>query len=123
MQTQNFHIQAIIPDIADFAAAYPQYGPMARSQGQFLFTLLMTPSSYNNAYCAVINHDLPAVAGVAKDCYNAVQAQTGVSWNGYLKQYIGALVSTLMLANGFKKTNTKKSVPHHAFTKAEIHTL
>lgn len=123
MQVQTFQTQVNIPEVKDFAAEYPQYGPMARNDGQFLFELLMTPESFVNARAAVVNHDLPAIAGVAKACYNAVQTQTAVQWNSYLKQFIGAVVSTLMVANGFKKTGSQKAVPHHAFTKAEMHTL
>lgn len=123
MQVQTFQMQVNIPDIDDFAAEYPQYGPKARNEGKFLFDQLMTPESYISAHAAIVNHDLPAVAGVAKACYDAVQAQTAVPWDGYLKQYIGAVVSTLMVANGFKKTGAKKAVPHVAFTKAELHAL
>ena len=83
----------------------------------------MTPESYVAARAAVVNHDLPAVAGVAKICYDAVGGlKTTVEWNS-LKQYIGAIVSTLMVANGFKKTGTKKAVSRPGFTKAELHTL
>jgi hypothetical protein len=123
MQVQTFQMQVNVPDVNDFAAEYPQYGPKARNDGQFLFDLIMTPESFVNARAAVVNHDLPAVSGVAKTCYDAVQAQMAVQWDGYLKQFIGAVVSTLVVANGFKKTESKKAVPHHAFTKAEMHTL
>ncbi len=54
-------------------------------------------------------------------CYEAVQAQTVVTWGSYTKQFIGAAVSVLMQTNGFQKTNTKKAIPHPAFTKGEVY--
>jgi hypothetical protein len=121
MKTESFELPVRLLSVDEFAARFPQYGQFARTDGQFLFELLMSPASYDQARVATSHLDLPAVAGVAKICYQAVQAQTVVEWRGFLKQFIGAVVCALMEANGFEKTGTKKAVPHPAFTKGEFY--
>ena len=37
------------------------------------------------------------------------------------KQFIGAVVCSLMEANGYEKTGKKRSIPHNAFTKGEVY--
>ncbi len=121
MDMQTYSTQVNVPDVNDLAALYPQYAPFARADGKFIFELIASPASYINARMATEELGLPAVAGVAKICHEAVQAQTVVAWNSYLKQYIGAVVSMLMQANGFQKTGIKKAIPHPAFTKGEVY--
>jgi hypothetical protein len=121
MQTQSIELRVNLPSVDEFAAHYRQYGQFARTEGRFLFDLLISPASYLRARVATVDLDLPAVAGVANICYRAVQTQTAVEWSGYLKQFIGAVVCTLMEANGFEKTGTKRAIPHPAFTKGEFY--
>ncbi len=121
MNVQTYSTQVNIPEVTDLAALYPQYGPFARANGKFLFDLIASPTGFVNARVATEELALPAVAGIAKICYEAVQIQTVVAWDGYLKQYIGAVVSVLMQMNGFQKTGTKKAIPHPAFTKGEFY--
>ncbi len=121
MRTQSFEFQVNIPSVEDFAIRFRQYGNFARNEGQFLFDLLMTPTCFNSGRVATIDFDLPAVAGVAKLCFRTVEEQNTVEWNGFLKQFIGAVVCTLMEANGFEKTGTKKAIPHKGFTKGEFY--
>ena len=108
MQVQPFHLSVNLPTVDDFAARYKQYGQFARGDGHFVFALLVSPTSFVRAQVATVDLDLPAVAGVAKICYEAVQAQTRIEWSGFVKQFIGAVICCLMEANGFKKTGTKK---------------
>lgn len=121
MQVQSFELPVNLPSVDEFAAHYKQYGRFARGDGQFLFTLLVSPASYVRARVATADLNLPAVAGIAEMCYQAVQVQTSVEWSGFVKQFIGAIVCCLMEANGFQKTGTKKAIPHHAFTKGEMY--
>lgn len=83
----------------------------------------MTPESFNNARVATLVFGLPAVAGIAEACWQAVQQQNDIEWRDFVKQYIGALVCTLMEANGFEKTGEKRAVPHPKFTKGEVYRL
>lgn len=123
METQLFELQVNIPSVEDFAIRFRQYGNFARNEGGFLFDRLMTSACFNRARVATVDFDLPAVAGVAKLCYQTVAEQNSVEWNGFLKQFIGAVVCALMEANGFEKTGTKKAIPHHAFTKGEFYRI
>jgi hypothetical protein len=61
------------------------------------------------------------VAAVAEMGFSAASKQKLVQFDGFLKQFIGALVCSLMEANGFMKSNKKKSIPHHAYTKGEFY--
>lgn len=121
MTTQTVSLQVQIPSQDEFARRFPQYGPFAAGEGRFLFDVVMGPTSFLCARVATEELDLPAVAGVAKTVYEATSRQAAVPWSGFLKQYIGALVCTLMEANGFEKTGAKRAIPHEAFTRGELY--
>lgn len=121
MQMQSLQLSVNLPSVDDFADRYKQYGQFARGNGYFLYALLVSPASFVKAQVATVDLDLPAVAGVAKTCYESVQGQTSIEWSRFVKQFIGAVICCLMEANGFKKTGTKKAIPYHAFTKGEMY--
>jgi hypothetical protein len=123
METQTFAFSVNLPTVEEFAERFPQYGDFAKHEGNFLFRNIITPESYNNARVATLVFKLPAVAAVAETCYQSVLDHGAIEWRGFLKQFIGAVVCKLMEDNGFKKTGTKKSVPHHMFTKGELYIL
>lgn len=123
MEVRSFELPVRLPPIEEFAARYRPYSRFVQNEGRFLFDLLISPGSFNRAQVATIDLDLPAVAGIARISYEAVQAQTNVEWNDYVKQYIGALICTLLEANGFQKTGVKKAIPHQGFTKGEMYRL
>ena len=123
MNVQSFELNVEIPTVDDFAHQYRNYGPLAKGEGRFLFDLLMSPDAYIKARVATLDLELPAVAGVAKMCYQSVMNQQAIVWNDNLKRFIGALVCNLMEANGFEKTGVKKAIPYHAFTKGEVYRL
>jgi hypothetical protein len=120
---QDLTLTVNVPDLADFGAKYKQYGQFARGEGGFLFELLMRPSSFIRMIVATLDLELPAVAGVAKICYEAVSQNPAVDWNYHTKQYIGAVACTMMEANGFNKTGRKKAIPHPGFTKGEVYEI
>ena len=123
MDTRTIEFRVNIPSVNEFAGHYPQYGPLARNDFNFLFELLMSPDAYIKGRVATLDFELPAVAGIASMCYQAVQEQQTIQWNGLLKQFVGAVMCSLMMANGFEKTATKKAIPHHSFTKGEFYRL
>lgn len=120
MQKQSITLEAQIPDLSDFEERFPQYGPFARNDGNFIFNTIMNPLSFFRARFAT-EMNLPAVSGVAEHCFHATTQQNIINFDSFLKQYIGALVCCLMEANGYSKTGKKKSIPHHAFTKGEFY--
>lgn len=108
--------------LTDFASSYPQYKTLALGTGRFLFDLLTSPVAHTKAKVATLDLDLPAVAGVAKDVVAAC-AEHGVELDSFRKQFVGAVVCFSMERNGFKKTNTKRAIPHPAFKKGEFYEL
>ena len=120
MKEQSFSLNVQIPEIADFEARFPQYGPFAKKDGHFMFDIVMTPLSFLRCRFAT-ELNLPAVAGIAEISFNATSQQGTIQFDGFLKQFVGALVCTLMEANGFTKSGKKKSIPHHAYTKGEFY--
>ena len=100
MDTQTIELRVNIPSVDEFAGQYPQYGTLARNDFRFLFELLMSPDAYIRARIVTLDLELPAVAGIAAMCYQAVQEHQTIQWNNVLKQFIGATICSLMLANG-----------------------
>ena len=120
MQNQSVNLKAQIPGLTDFGERFPQYGPFARNEGNFIFKVIMNPFSFFRAKFAT-EMNLPAVSGVAEICFHETAQQKIVPFNGFLKQYIGALVCSLMEANGYSKTGKKKAIPHREFSKGEFY--
>lgn len=120
MKDQSFSLNVKIPELTDFETRFPQYGPFARENGNFMFDIVMTPLSFLRCQFAT-ELNLPAVAGIAEISFNATSQQGTIQFDGFLKQFVGALVCTLMEANGFTKSGKKKAVPHHAYTKGEFY--
>ena len=123
MKTKEFTIPVNIPSIDEFAERFPQYGNFAKNEGNILFKRITTPDCYINARVVTLELKLPAVAGIAKICYQTVVEQTTLEWRGFIKQFTGAVVCKLMEDNGFRKTGLKKSVPHPKFTRGEVYEL
>ena len=121
MQLLTFELPVNIPSLDDFTADFPQYGRFARGEGRFLFDLVMSPASYDAARVVTLTLGLPGVAGVARICRQTFDQQTEVEWRGFIKQYIGALVCSLMEANDFEKTGEKRAVSYPGFTKGEFY--
>jgi hypothetical protein len=123
MQTATYNTTVFLPTVEEFAERFPQYGNYAKAIGKFLFDKIVTPECFIKAKVATIDLELPAVAGVAKDCYDAVENEKTIEWRGFVKQFIGAVVCSLMESNGFEKTGIKKSIPNEHFTKGEFYIL
>lgn len=120
MQTRSYTLLVNLPSVNEFGERFPQYGNHARNELNFLFKRIVSPESFIYAKVAT-QMDLPAVAGIANECYKLVIENGTIEWHGYIKQFIGAVVCKLMEDNGFKKTGIKKSVPHPMFTKGEFY--
>jgi hypothetical protein len=120
MKTMSITITVNTLNTDEFSKEYPQYGPFAKGDGNFLFQSIMTPESFIKAK-AITDLGYPAVAGVAELCCMAVKEQSVIQWTPFVKQFIGAVVCSLMEANNYLKTGKKKSIPHPAFTKGEVY--
>jgi hypothetical protein len=120
METRSLTVSVNFPDLDEFEDSYPQYGPFARRNGRFLFELIMSVDSFIKARGFTELH-YPAVTGVAELCFQAVDQNRRVEFNNFLRQFIGAVVCSMMEVNHYQKTNRKRYVPHHAFTKGEVY--
>jgi hypothetical protein len=114
---KDVKVTVSIPDVDDFGARYKQYRSRAEGAGKKFFDLVMTPKSFIAAAVVTEQLGLPAVAGIAQQC--------GELASGALestdKQFVGALVCALMLANGYTKTRKKRAIPEKGWTKGEVY--
>jgi hypothetical protein len=119
MQRLEFRLEASIPSHEEFGQRFPQYKNYASTGGRVVFDLLMSPASLNSAMVATAM-GFPAVAGIAESAIQVFD-HGGKELTDFDKQFIGAVVCSLMEANDYGKTGKKKSIPHKAFTKGEVY--
>lgn len=122
METKQFTISVNLPTVDEFKERFPTYGNYASDEGNLLFEKIVSPESFIYAKVAT-KLNLPAISGIAEDCYKLVLESETIEWRGYTKQFVGAVVCKLMEDNGYKKTGTKKSVPHKEFNVGEFYQL
>lgn len=79
----------------------------------------MSPAALNSAIEAT-SMGFPAVTGIA-ECAVQEFVRAGKEPTDFDKQFIGAVVCSLMEANGYGKTGKKRSIPHKAFTKGKVY--
>jgi len=120
MKTKTYSKTLRIPDLKEFAAAYPQFAGIAKGDGKFLFDIVMKPETFIQAM-VLTEYGMPAVTSVAEVCYNEAKKRRGFKFSGRVKQFIGAMISFLMTANGYKKSGRKKSIIHRAYTRGEFY--
>jgi hypothetical protein len=120
MKTANYTKQIKIPELSDFAATYPQFAGLAKGEGKFLFDIVMKPETFIQAM-VLTDYDMPAVTSVAELCFNEAKKRKNFNLNSRMKQYIGAMIASLMLANNYNKTGRKKSIVHRAYTRGEFY--
>jgi hypothetical protein len=116
----SYVVPVNVPSLEEFEDRYPQYGPFARGAGRPMFDAMVKPESFVAARIATEELDLPAVAGVAT-CARRIADAHLIKWSSFLKQFIGAVMCSSMEANGFKKTERKRAIPHKDFTKGEVY--
>jgi hypothetical protein len=119
MTTSEFSFSASIPSLEDFGGRFPQYKPYAVGEGETLFKLLMRPESLNSAIEAT-KLGLPAVTGIAEISIQEIK-RLGRKPTPFDKQFIGGVICSLMEANGYQKTGTKRAISHEAFSKGEFY--
>ncbi len=106
--------------VDEFESEYPQYGNHARSGGKNIYDKLMTPKSFIYGLVST-TIGLPAVAGIAYMIEDEIiPLQKNRSDFNYAKQFIGAVMCSLMEVNGCSRDYKKRSIPHPLFTKGEV---
>jgi hypothetical protein len=120
MKTKTYSKIIHIPDLKEFEVIYPQFAGIAKSEGKFLFDIVMKPETFIQAM-VLTEYGMPAVTSVAEVCYNEAKKRKGFKFTGRVKQFIGAMIASLMTANGYNKTGRKKSIIHRAYTRGEFY--
>ena len=120
MKTKDYSKKIHIPELKDFTANYPQFAGLAKDEGKFLFDIVMKPETFIQAM-VLTDYGMPAVTSVAEVCFNEAKKRSGFKFTGRVKQFIGAMISSLMKANGYNKTGRKKSIIHRAYTRGEFY--
>ena len=109
-----------MPELKEFATTYPQFAGLAKGEGKFLFDIVMKPETFIQAM-VLTEYDMPAVTSVAELCYNESKKKRSFQFTGRVKQFIGAMIASLMAANGYKKSGRKKSIIHREYTRGEFY--
>jgi len=120
MKTKEYSKKINIPELKEFVEAYPQFAGLAKSEGKFLFDIVMKAETFIQAM-VLTEYGMPAVTSVAEVCYNEAKKLRGFKFTGRVKQFIGAMIALLMISNGYLKTGRKKSIIHRAYTRGEFY--
>jgi len=120
LKKKTYSKEIYIPEFKEFAATYPQFAGLANGEGKFLFDIVMKSETFIQAMI-LTEYGMPAVTSVAELCYNEARKKRGFQFTGRVKQFIGAMIASLMAVNGYKKTGRKKSIIHRAYTRGEFY--
>ena len=120
MKKKTYSKEIQIPESKEFAATYPQFAGLATGEEKFLFDIVMKPETFIQAMI-LTEYGMPAVTSVAELCYNEARKRKGFQFTSRVKQFIGAMIASLMAANGYNKTGRKKSIIHRAYTRGEFY--
>ena len=120
MKKKTYSKEIFLPELKEFESTYPQFAGLASAEGKFLFDIVMKPETFIQAMI-LTEYGMPAVTSVAELCYNEARKKKGVQFTGRVKQFIGAMIASLMTANGYNKTGRKKSIIHRAYTRGEFY--
>jgi len=120
MKKKTYSKEISLPELKEFATAFPQFAGLANGEGRFLFDIVMKPETFIQAM-VLTEYGMPAVTSVAELCYNEAKKIKSFKFSARVKQFIGALVASLMAANGYVKTGRKKSIIHRAYTRGEFY--
>ena len=120
MKRKTYAKEIFLPGLKEFETTYPQFAGLANGEGRFLFDIVMKPETFIQAMI-LTKYGMPAVTSVAELCYNEAKKRSSFKFTARVKQYIGAMVASLMVANGYTKTGRKKSIIHRAYTRGEFY--
>ena len=120
MKIKTYSKEIYLPELKDFTANYPQFAGLAGGEAKFLFDIVMKPETFIQAMI-LTEYRMPAVTSVAELCFNEAKKKKGFQFTGRVKQLIGAMIASLMTANGYKKSGKKMSIIHRAYTRGEFY--
>ena len=119
MHTVEYGYTVQLPSVEDFARQYRSFAALAEGSERWVFDLIVTPENF--LFCAAVTEDgSPAVRAVAAKAAKAF-ADRSASLDDRQRQFIGALVCTLMETNGYEKTGKKARVGVEPFSRGEVY--
>ena len=118
MRTEILRVPVQLPSVTDFVERFPHY-TAARYQERWLFDLIVTPENFYSAAAITDALVLPAVSAVARRVSVTARRHGGLS--PFRKQVAGAIVCSLMEANGFSKTGVKRYIPEEGWSRGELY--
>jgi len=122
MRTEEFSRPVNLPSTDDFLKAYPRFRSFVEGTGGELYEAIIQPKVLVRAEAAV-QFGYPAILaaiGTVERFWEKYQVSPG---DLITKHFVGSAMCALMEANGYKKTGTKKRVPHPAFVTGEVYRL
>lgn len=120
MNTQEYRRTVVIPGIDNFLKAYPRFKEFVQGTGGELYAAIMQPAVFIRAEAAA-EFGYPSVLAVAEISQNFWRKHNIDPRDSFSKQCVGSAICLLMEVNGYRKSGTKKSVPHPAFTSGEVY--
>ncbi len=103
-----------------FKQKYKNFAQLVDRPDLGLWAELNNEAAFSLMRAATVALDLPAVAGISK-LVAPVVLQAAESERDFIKQGIGAIVCFIMESNGYRKTDTKRSVPGKLFNRGEVY--
>jgi hypothetical protein len=99
--------------LQDFHAHHRQFGDLFTQGGPAttLWAIINAPAAFTKM--TVVNDavDLPAVSGIAKECWPFLEMTKTPRARKRIASAIGGMVRTVMVANGRRTTGRKRAVP------------
>ncbi len=120
MKKKTYSKEIFIPELKGICSDIPAIRRAGNGEGKFLFDIVMKSETFIQAMI-LTEYGMPAVTSVAELCYNEARKKKGFQFTGRVKQFIGAMIASLMSVNGYKKTGRKKSIIHRAYTRGEFY--
>ena len=120
MKDEKLEIVVTLVSVDEFLKKYPRFANFVFDNGKELFNTIVQKEVFLDS-SVLANYGYPSVLGVADKCLEIITKSTNLEANSFTKQFIGSVICALMEANGYKKTGTKKSVPHELFSTGEFY--
>ena len=108
---------------SEFRLKYRNFAPIMDRADLDLWAELNNEVAFSHMRSATECWDYPAVAGITKQVAPILE-QFSTAEQNHIKKAIGAMVCCIMEANGYIKTETKRSVPPipcRVFSRAEVY--
>ncbi len=109
--------------VVDFQAKYRNFAQLINRTDLQLWTTLNNEAAFSHMRSATVCWGYPAVAGITFLIAPILEKVEAADVD-YVKKGTGAMVCSIMEANGYQKTGVKKAVPpfpYRIFSRGEVY--